>query len=78
MLKRAFLRKRLLMLVNDAAFFASDRLPVAVAEAIESLLADAELRREMGVAGRTLAEREYAVEEVIAQHLKIYQSLCGV
>lgn len=77
-MKRAFLRKRLLMLVNDAAFFASDRLPVAVAEAIESLLADAELRREMGVAGRTLAEREYAVEEVIAQHLKIYQSLCGV
>ena len=50
---------------------------VALAEAIESLLADAELRREMGVAGRTLAEREYAVEMVIAQHLEIYQSLCG-
>lgn len=45
----------------------------ALADAIEQLVTDTELRVEMGIAGRQLAEREFAIEKVIEQHLSIYQ-----
>lgn len=44
-----------------------------LANAIEKLVTDTELRVEMGIAGRRLAEREFAIEKVIEQHLSIYQ-----
>lgn len=44
-----------------------------LANAIEKLVTDTELRVEMGIAGRQLAEREFAIEKVIEQHLSIYQ-----
>ncbi len=44
----------------------------SLAEAIESLLLDSERRREMGRAGRRLAEARYSIEDVVAQHLAIY------
>lgn len=49
--------------------------PIALADAIEQLLTDNELRRTMGLAGRQLAEREFGVEQVVEAHMKIYDEL---
>ena len=29
----------------------------------------------MGAAGRALAEKEFAIEKIVAEHMKIYQNL---
>ncbi len=47
----------------------------ALADAIEYLLSDTELRRSMGAAGRKLAELEYGIDKVVEAHLKIYKGL---
>lgn len=44
-----------------------------LANAIAKLVTDSKLRVEMGIAGRQLAEREFAIEKVVDQHLSIYQ-----
>lgn len=48
---------------------------VALANAIQRLLDDPALRRSMGQAGRVLAERAFAIESVVEQHLDIYRTL---
>ncbi len=48
---------------------------LALADAIEELLVDPERRRAMGAAGRRLAEREFAIEQIVAAHLAIYEEL---
>ncbi|CAH0208735.1 glycosyltransferase family 4 protein [Pseudomonas brassicacearum] len=47
----------------------------ALAVAIEKLISNAELRREMGLAGRKWAEREFTIENVVKVHLDIYKAL---
>ncbi|WP_439125586.1 MAG: glycosyltransferase family 4 protein [Pseudomonas rhizophila] len=47
----------------------------ALAVAIEKLISNAELRHEMGRAGRQWAEREFAIENVVKVHMDIYQAL---
>ena len=47
--------------------------PNTLAHAIEQLVTGSELRVRMGNAGRQLAEREFAIEKVVEQHLAIYQ-----
>lgn len=47
----------------------------ALADAIERLLNDDEMRKSMGKAGRKLAEREFGIEKVVKAHLQIYQEL---
>jgi glycosyltransferase involved in cell wall biosynthesis len=51
------------------------RDPVALADAIQRLTEDPALRQSMGSAGRTLAEREFGIEKVVATHLEIYKEL---
>lgn len=51
------------------------RDPAALADAIETLVVDANLRRNMGRAGRELAEREFAIERIVKAHLDIYEKL---
>ena len=46
-----------------------------LADAMQRLIEDGELRRRMGAAGRMLAEREFAIEKVVQQHLDIYAEL---
>ena len=50
---------------------------LALVRVITELLADPQRRMKMGAAGRELAEREYAIEGVVAKHLEIYRSLHG-
>lgn len=47
----------------------------ALADAIQSLLENPERRRQMGAAGRRLAEREFGIEKVVDAHLAIYNEL---
>jgi glycosyltransferase involved in cell wall biosynthesis len=47
----------------------------ALAEAIYMLVNDPARRRAMGTAARALAEREFAIERIVAQHLDVYRSL---
>jgi glycosyltransferase involved in cell wall biosynthesis len=47
----------------------------ALADAIQYLIEHPEKRRAMGQAGRKLAEREFAIEKIVAQHLAIYADL---
>lgn len=47
----------------------------ALADAIQKLLENPDLRRRMGLAGRALAEREFDVKSVVQQHLNIYREL---
>lgn len=47
----------------------------ALADAIQSLIEAPLRRKQMGAAGRALAEREFALEKVVEAHLVIYQEL---
>jgi glycosyltransferase involved in cell wall biosynthesis len=47
----------------------------ALADAIQDLLEHPEKRRAMSGAGRELAEREFVIEKIVAQHLAIYDEL---
>jgi glycosyltransferase involved in cell wall biosynthesis len=47
----------------------------ALAEAIESLLASAAIRRRYGAAARAMAEREFAQEIVVAETMALYRQL---
>lgn len=47
----------------------------ALAEAIRELLGDPDRRKQMGQAGRQLAEREFSIDKVVAAHLRIYEEL---
>jgi glycosyltransferase involved in cell wall biosynthesis len=47
----------------------------ALADAIEMLLNDSEMRQKMGHAGRMLAESEFSIDKIVKQHLDIYYKL---
>lgn len=49
----------------------------ALADALQKLITEPGLRRQMGKAGRDLAERDFAIEKIVAQHLEIYKELSG-
>lgn len=48
---------------------------VALANAIQYLIENPERRKQMGAAGRLLAEREFTIEKVVNEHLEIYREL---
>jgi glycosyltransferase involved in cell wall biosynthesis len=47
----------------------------ALADAMEKLIKDPSWRQRIGKAGRELAEREFAIEKIVKQHLTIYEKL---
>lgn len=46
-----------------------------LADAIQFLIENPDRRKQMGVSGRALAEREFAIEKVVDAHLVIYREL---
>ena len=51
------------------------RDPHALADSIQRLIEAPDLRRRMGAAGRALAEREFAIGQVVEAHLALYREL---
>jgi len=49
----------------------------ALAQALECLIFDAELRKKMGARGREIAVQEFSVEKVVRETLAIYKELLG-
>ena len=49
----------------------------SLADVIAYLIEHPAERRAMGAAGRALAEREFAIEKIVEQHLAIYRELEG-
>lgn len=47
----------------------------SLADAIESLIVNSELRMQMGAAGRRFAEAEFDVKRIVRAHLSLYQDL---
>jgi glycosyltransferase involved in cell wall biosynthesis len=60
---------------GETALLVPPRDATALAHAIRILLTDSARRHSMGVAARSLAEREYAIERIIAKHLEVYRGL---
>ncbi|MCE7648603.1 glycosyltransferase family 4 protein [Vibrio fluvialis] len=50
----------------------------ALADAIEILIQDANLRKSMGQTGRALAEEVFAIEKIVEQHMAIYRELLKI
>jgi glycosyltransferase involved in cell wall biosynthesis len=48
---------------------------MALADAILDLVQNPEKRKAMGKAGRELAEREFAIEKIVDEHMQIYNQL---
>lgn len=51
------------------------RDPQALAAALEKLLLDPQTRQRMGAAGRALVEKEFAVEKVVDDTMKVFEQL---
>ena len=47
----------------------------ALSEAIEYLIENPNVRKSMGAAGRVLAEKEFSIEKIVAEHIKIYEKV---
>lgn len=61
--------------VNKTALVVPVKDASALANAIETLIKNTELRKSFGLEGRQLAEREFDVNSVVAKHLAIYAEL---
>ena len=60
---------------GENGFLVPVRNTKALAEAIEILIDDSDLRAKMGSKGRLIAEREFSMEKVNAETLNIYSQL---
>ena len=60
---------------NKTGLIVPARNYVALADAIQVLIENPEKRRAMGNAGRKLAEKEFKIENIVEEHLKIYDYL---
>ena len=49
--------------------------PIALADAIEKLVRDAQLRKIMGEAGKARADQYFSLERMIKDHSDLYRSL---
>jgi glycosyltransferase involved in cell wall biosynthesis len=62
---------------NTTGLLVQPKNAESLADAIEKLALDENLRLTMGAAGRALAEENYSIESVVATHLNIYKELMG-
>ena len=60
---------------NETGLLAPVKNAGALADAIEHLVSQPELRKQMGQAGRALAEEAFAIEKIVGQHMSIYREL---
>ncbi|MDC6457769.1 glycosyltransferase family 4 protein [Alphaproteobacteria bacterium] len=56
-------------------FLVPAKAPNVLADKIQTLIENPNLRKQMGGAGRALAEKTFAIEKIVSQHLEIYKDL---
>lgn len=61
--------------VGKTGLLVCPRDALALADAIQVVAQDESLRRQMGSAGRRLAEEKFSIEGVVATHLELYREL---
>lgn len=62
---------------GDNGLLVPARSTEPLADALERLVLDPELRARMGRRGRQIAEDEYAIGNIVRQHLALYEELTG-
>lgn len=60
---------------NETGLLVPVKNSVALADAIQMLIENPELRHNMGLAGRRLAEDAFVIEKIVEQHMDIYREL---
>jgi len=60
---------------GENGFLVPIRSTVELADALQRLIENSELRKKMGLRGREIAEHEFAVEKVVAETLAVYEEL---
>lgn len=63
------------IIVDKTGILVPAKDSAALAYALERLIVSPQERNEMGVNGRTFAEKEFAIEKIVNQHLAIYRQL---
>ena len=63
------------IVANDSSGYLTSPEPTALADAIEKLARDSQLRSIMGDAGRARAEKYFSLEKMLKDHGDLYQSL---
>jgi glycosyltransferase involved in cell wall biosynthesis len=62
-------------LVNNSNGYLTEANPVSLADAIEKLVRDAQLRKIMGEAGKARASQYFSLDRMIKDHIDLYRSL---
>lgn len=60
---------------NVSGLLVPVRDPIALANTIQYLIENPEVRTRMGKAGRELAEEAFSIDKIVDQHLKIYEQV---
>jgi glycosyltransferase involved in cell wall biosynthesis len=60
---------------NKTGLLVPPRNATALADAIKKLAKDQKIRNQMGASGRALAEKLFSIENVVSQHLQIYNNM---
>lgn len=63
------------IIVNETGLLVPVRDSKSLADALQRIIEDADLRGQMGQAGRQLAEDAFAIEKIVEQHMTVYQGL---
>lgn len=67
--------KPIQIVLNKTGLLTPARNAEKLADALQWLIEHPKERAAMGRAGRALAEREFAIEKIVDQHLRIYREL---
>lgn len=60
---------------NETGILVPMKNAKALADAIEHLSENHDVRKKMGIAGRVLAEKDFPIEKIVNEHIEIYQKL---
>jgi glycosyltransferase involved in cell wall biosynthesis len=66
---------RELVVDGETGFLVAQKSPERLAEKIEKLLNDAGLRAKMGLMGKQMIQREFSIERMTSEHIRLYERL---
>ena len=63
------------VVIDHSTGYLTEPNPIALADAIEKLVRDAQLRKIMGEAGKARAAQYFSLDRMIKDHVDLYRSL---